>query len=165
VLSLVLSGVGRQRWWHLRGQLAGTRIDHCTLQATREAAVQWVREHQPELIAKAGIDAATATFGQAVQLYLDLCGPSQEEQLHLDRLKGPLVAMRLADVDHGVLTRLANQLCERDGNEAKNRRVIGPAAAVLHFAARNGLCRFVRVEKFPIVADEPPAEGRWDEFR
>jgi hypothetical protein len=165
MLSLVLSGAGRQRWWHLRGQLAGGRIDHCTLQATREAAVRWVREHHPELIAEAGIDAATATFGQALQLYRDLCSPSPDEQAHLDRLEGRLAALRLADVDRDVLTGTANELFGQESNAAKNRQVIEPAASVLHFAARNGLCRFVRVEKFPILADQPPAGGRWDEFR
>lgn len=164
MLTLVLSGAGRQRCWYVRGRLAGVQIELSTLQATREAAEQWVREHQPALIAGTGIGAA-ATFGQVLSLYRDLCGPSPEEQARLDRLAGHLGREPLAAVNHGVLTRLANVLYDPDGNETKNREVIGPAEAALHFAARNGLCRFVRVEKFPIAAEERPTGGQWGEFR
>ncbi|MFO1058038.1 MAG: hypothetical protein U1E53_13845 [Dongiaceae bacterium] len=161
----MLSGTGQQACWHVRGDLAGIEIDVSTLQATREAAIRWVREHQPDLIARAGIAATTASFGQALELYRDLCSPDPEQQRHLDRLKGALGIEPLAGIDGEMLARVANELHGDDAGEAKNRCVIDPAAAVLHFAARNGLCRFVRIEKFALAAEEPMPGRQWGEFR
>jgi integrase len=63
---------------------------------------------------------------------------------------------RLADINHARLVTAANKLCPGLTPATKNREVMGMAAAVLHYAAENGYCEWLRIKLFK----EPEPETR-----
>lgn len=66
----------------------------------------------------------------------------------IERLKRALGRRVVADIRQVHLVDAANLLCGGRSPATKNREVMRPAAAILHYASRNGFCPWLRIELF-----------------
>lgn len=95
----------------------------------------------------------TATFDDAVRLYEAARNLSRGEQRHVDRLRQHFGTKSLSTLRPADLVDAAHTLYPTVTPQTKNRQAIEPCAAILHYAARNGLCDWIRAEKLP--TEEP----------
>jgi integrase len=99
--------------------------------------------------------AGPFTFADAVDLYEETHPvPTQLARWHAD-LKKQLGAMQAAKITNADLRRAALKLYPRSADSTRNRQVIVPAAAVLHWAAEAQRIPWLRVKKF----SEPDPEA------
>jgi hypothetical protein len=87
------------------------------------------------------------TFAKATDLYLAFKTPAPGDERRIRRLAGVLGDRRVADVQQADIVDAAERLYPGRKPETKNRWVVKPAAAILHYAARNKWRDWLRVEK------------------
>jgi len=151
-MPLVLIPPGRRkgyRHWYVRGTFGGREIELSTGATTEEAALRFLGGLPDVLQGPGGGDPATATFGRAVDLYAASRRPSRAQERYLERLRAHLGHRRLADLTGAALVEAAIELYPNASNETRNRQALAVAAAVLHHAADNRLCHWMRVRKLP----------------
>lgn len=159
-LNLVAPGKRKgNRTWIFRGRVAG-RLREITTEfgsgtptrLLRQAAEQAERElwaeYEASRIPRSG---ENTTFRQAAVQYLNLRDP-QAQNLPLQRKIEKLVAQlgdrTLASISAQDVINLANELYSHTTLSSRNDAVIIPAAAVLHYAARNGWCQWLKISQF-----------------
>lgn len=96
----------------------------------------------------------TATFGAAVRLYEAARNLSRGEQRYVDRLRRHFGGKPLSTFRPSELIDAARTLYPDALPQTKNRAAIEPALAILHYASKNGLCDWMRGEKFPVTEPE-----------
>ena len=85
-------------------------------------------------------DRETATFSDAVLRYEAARDLSKGEQRSVDRLKKHFLGKLLSSFRPADLVQAAHILYPNVLPQTKNRHAIEPALAILHYAAKNGLC-------------------------
>lgn len=102
----------------------------------------------------------SATFRRAAKLYIDAKDSRIEEIKRIDRLcaatgsdpqdQRPFGDYLLAEISHPVIVDIAKTMQPTAVAATRNRHVVGPIAAVLHYAADPNvkLCDYVKVQKF-----------------
>lgn len=149
--------------WLFRGRVAGKLREITTefgpgtpTRVIREAAAKAERELWAELeasrIPRSGEDA---TFAQAARHYLAWKDPEEkrswrQQRQRIDQLLLHLGDRLLKDITPADLTSLANDLMPNGKLASRNTTVIVPAAAILHYAARQNWCPHIRVQFFAI---------------
>lgn len=88
----------------------------------------------------------TATFDDAVNLYRQNRDLSASEGRYIARLEKHFSGRLLSTITLGDLHHAANKLYPHCEPQTKNRQAIRPAAAVMHYASKNNLCDWLRVE-------------------
>jgi integrase len=150
--KLIPPGKRRNRHYWLRGTIAGERVEVSTGCETRQATQAWAADYVARLEGQRvpGI-GEVAAFERAAELY---------KAAHPHLSKGDIrlvdaVAKYFGDkgkacheVVHADLVAASDELKPGRSASTKNRKVIGPAAAVLHYAANNQWCTYQRIEKF-----------------
>lgn len=102
---------------------------------------------------------AVVTFAEAARRYaafkqLDLdaiealTARQREDAKRIHKLIAVLGKERLRDISHATLVNAANRLHGHHTAQTKNREVMTPAASILHYAAKNGWCAWLRVDLF-----------------
>lgn len=88
------------------------------------------------------------TFGRAAELYIAYKQPSPFVQKRIRLLAAAIGEEKpVGHVQHADLVAAAEALYPGRKNETKNRWVIKPGAAVLHYAAENHWCAWLRIRK------------------
>ncbi len=104
------------------------------------------------------------TFADAVALYAAARDPTKEERRRLKKIvaakiagtPGTFGARDVTGICHADLVAVANALHKKHEASTKNRQVMRPAAAVLHYVAGSKKCDWLRVAMFK----EKPATTR-----
>jgi integrase len=83
--------------------------------------------------------------------------PNAPFQKAIDRLCALIGDQQLSDIRQHTLVDASNELHPGTSPGTKNRQVLVVASAVLHYAAENNLCPYIRIKKFKEKAPEPRA--------
>ena len=150
---------GPNRSYILRGTVGGERIEVDTQTTDREVAREVQRRVERELLARPDrLERGHVAFADAADLYIAWKHPRLQDERNLERLKAdPLGKMMLNDITSAILVQAADRLYPGCTDATKNRNVMTPAAAVLHYAAENKLCDYIRIHKFEEVLPAPRA--------
>ena len=96
------------------------------------------------------------TFGDAIDRYKESQSPSKTDEKYLDIINTDAIAGELLDdVRSADVSALANKLYPNGKASTKNRSIVAPCAAVLHFAAANEWVSYRVVSRFKEPEPEP----------
>ena len=149
-LTLIPPGQRKgNRYFLLRGTFRGRRVEVSTKTADISAARRFAEDYRDKL-ATSGVPEATdrVSFERAVELYKAFRKPSRMEEQRLNHLVAAIGHRMVADLRHADLVEVANRLYGHCTPETRNRQAMRPAAAVLHYAAANELCSYLRIPLF-----------------
>lgn len=136
--------------WSVRGTDASGRVNRATGCDTRAAAVKWAEEFFGERAGRrvpgAGQDV---DFHTAAQHYKAWRNPSKAETILVDRVARHFGKTLCRTLVHANLVAAAHALLPGRKDTTKTRKVIKPAAAVLHYAAEQKWCAYQRFKSFP----------------
>lgn len=139
----------RGPFWYLRGSDAGGRFEVSTGQKARPDAARWADEW---LIARARLrvpgHGEAVGFRDAARYYKAFRNPGTLDERLIDRLAAVLEDLDCRSITQAHLVAAAHQLLPGRSDSTKNRKVITPGAAVLHYAASQRWCEYQRIEKF-----------------
>lgn len=136
------------RFWLVRGRFLGQDIEASTGAVDEVGALRFKNELERKLLeGRVPGPEATVTFHRAADLYMAAKSLNKTDQRRIDRLKEaiadkPVRAVLQADIDAA-----ANKLHGADTPETKNRNVYTPAGAILHYAAKNQWCEWIRLDR------------------
>lgn len=138
------------RFYVVRGSVHGREYEVQTHTRDKKAAGQeWKRFSDTVRNERArSRRSAPETFGDVADAYLAAAVRSKNERRYVERLKSDLGAILIGEVRHSDIVGAANRLYPDATPQTKNRQAIAPAAAIMHMAARDDLCGYLRVERF-----------------
>lgn len=147
----------RGPFYVLRGSYRGQRVEVSTRTRDREAARRFRREYLEKLQSDPVLNGqqAPVTFSHAADAYMGFKDPPPWDKLRIDRLKAWFGDKLVGEIVHADLVEAANELRAGLSNDSKNRDVIGPAAAILHYAAAQKWCAYQRFRHFKVAKKSP----------
>jgi hypothetical protein len=116
------------------------------------------------------------TFGRTLDVYVVDRRPAKVDRQRLEKVQKTLGfsgrPIRQIASDPDSIYQLAEELCPGCSAATKNRNVLTPILAVLHYAADKGMCPYLRMPRFREARDEvdeetgrrPRSAGRPDAF-
>jgi len=127
----------------VRGSIGGRRFEARSNATTREAAERWAIRFAAgiERSAPAG---PVVTFGQAATAYIALKRPRPDDEKHIRMLAAWFAGKPLREIVGADLVTAAHALKPGVQDVTKNRAIITPGSAVLHYAAEQGWCAYSR---------------------
>ena len=146
----------------VRGTIDGREREVSTKTRDKAAARQFAKDLERELLASGPPKPGELiSFEKAARLYaefrsLDLDAATHPDAKRINRLIAELGSVMLPDINHTRLVTAAKKLCPGLAHGRMNREVMRMAAAVLHYAAENNYCEWLRIKLFP----EPEPETR-----
>lgn len=151
------------RHYIARGSIAGRPHEINTRCSDKRSAQKAWRDYR-DLVLAEGPEPELGqvhTFAELADLYMLSIDPSRNDRRYIDKLKGRLGACDIAALTPADIQQAAHTLYPTARNETKNRQAIVPAAAILHFAAKNGARDYVVVDRLREREPETrrPAEG------
>jgi integrase len=164
-LALKLIEPGKRKgnkYYIILGMEAGRQYEISTRTADKKLA----KVRLEDLRAK--IDGAPRagsriTFSQAADLYIEYRSPALQDRRLIEKLRGAMGRMPVPDIRQADLVQVANRLYPQLTAASRNRNVMRPAGSVLHYAARNGYCAWLRIEHFkeprPVTRAAAPEVG------
>jgi integrase len=140
--------------WHITGTLRGIRVRESTGTASKPHAEAVRAQREKEILDRSVYgEAVTATFAEAVNLYLDLGGSP--------RFLEPLVerwgAWRLQRITPLEVARAARDIYPDSAASTRKRQIYTPVTAVLNAAADAGLCTVPKLK--PPKVKQPKVEA------
>ena len=130
--------------WYLRGTVRGIAVDESTEIPSRKAAEDILILCEAAVLERSiHGPRATATFLEAVAGYL---GDGRSPRF-IPRLVEHFGTTRLVHIDQRAIDDCAAKLYPRTGPATRARQVHAPTAAILHHAAKRGLCAYQPVER------------------
>lgn len=99
--------------------------------------------------------AVRFTFADAAALYKEVARPSERWAKEIDAVMEIFGRREAASIRNEDISRAALKLYPRAMNSTRNRNVLVPVAAVLHFAAKDNRIPWLRVQKFKEETPEP----------
>lgn len=156
-LKLIPPSAGRSPYWYVRGTINKRSICASTKTRDKAAARRFKNELELKLAQTSNRKSRPVTFREAAALYLEYRHPSRADRQHIERLCAVIGDYLLADVRQHVLVDAATAIYGHCAPETRNRQAITPASSVLHYAAENDLCPYIRVRKFKEKRPEPRA--------
>lgn len=151
-MSLRLIAPGRRRgnrFWIVRGRVGtAARVEISTGETDKAGAEKFAEQLYLQLLARDPA-APVACFADAARRYIEAIDARQSTRRRLERLAADsyLGGMTLGEIVADDLHRLARRWGPRWAPATCNREVITPAAAVLHYAARQRWCVYQPVER------------------
>src|SRR3546814_14019386 len=73
--------------------------------------------------------------------------PAPQDRIDIEKLIAHFGDRDVAEITEGDIFIAAHKICADTSNANKNRRVVAPAATILHFAAREEMRSWVRYNK------------------
>jgi integrase len=132
------------RHYVVRGRFLGRDVEVSTQKSSPKDAAQFKAELEIQLLAgHVPGSGARVTFHKACDLYKVTVG-HREQQL-VDRLKQGIADKYVGDVVQADIDTAARELYPTCTPETWNRQVYTPASSVLHYAAKNKWCGWLRV--------------------
>ncbi|WP_374312504.1 tyrosine-type recombinase/integrase [Dongia sp.] len=144
------------RFYVIRGRIAGKSIEWTTGTVDKSAAESIAAKLIAEFVASPAVPLTTKTFRQAAEAYTAWRKPPWREVQQINRLVAEIGHLPLEAVTSAELHGLANRLCPEHKENSKNRLVVTPCAAIMHYAAESKWCGYTRFKKFK----EPQAVTR-----
>lgn len=154
-LKLVPPRKGRTDFWYIRGTVAGRSINASTKARDEAGALRFKEEFESRLKQAEADKHAPLTFGQAAKLYIAYRDPSRQDRRYIENLVAVLGNTMMVDLKQHMLINAANSLYPQGEASTKNRSALVPAGAIIHYAAENNLCGYMRVRKFKEKSPEP----------
>ena len=155
-LKLIPPGKRKNRHYYVRGTLHGRHIEESTETTNPVEAARYKASLELRLLDEAQAVAGQATFAHAAEQFIAFRKPRKEDERAIRRLFPFIGHKPVGQVKHPDLVASANAIYPMAMPQTKNRRVMGPAARVLHYAAENEWCAWLRVRLFK----EPRAKTR-----
>lgn len=149
---------GNKRWIY-RGRVAG-KLHEITTAFGPDTPPRVIREDKAKTERDIWVECEAGrvprsgentTFRQASVQYLNLKDPQAQNiplRRKIDKLVTHLGDRTLASISAQDIINLANQLYPHTTLSSRNDAVIIPAAAVLHYAAKNGWCQWIKISQF-----------------
>jgi len=143
------------RTYIVRGRIDGRAYEQITGATDKSGAEEfWYALRRDVRQGAVARDRETATFDDAVRLYQAARYLSRGEQKRVDRLRHHFRSRHLSEMRPADLIEAAHDLYPNTLPQTKNRACIEPAAAILHYAAKNNLCDWMRAQKLPVTEPE-----------
>jgi len=164
MLKLIAPGKRRNKHWLVRGTYEGNYIEKSLKVSLRKDAEAKLRNliKQYDAVKK---EKDNVTFSIASQKYIDFRNPSERTEKWLAKLSGYLGDMLVGEITQNDLVATANSFYPNGAPSSKNRAVIRPAAAVLHYAAENKWCDWLRIRAFREPEPKTRFLSRADELK
>jgi integrase len=156
-LRIVPPRSGRSPFYTVRGTFAGRTVDASTKTRDAKSAERFKARLEVTIAKQEAENRSPITFRGAAALYLDFRRPKKADRQYIERLMVIIGDTELADIRQHTLISAANSLFPDAKPGTKNRNVLVPASAVLHYAAESKLCPYIRVRKFKEPSPEPRA--------
>jgi integrase len=149
----------RGPFFYLRGSHSGRRFEVSTGTKDRPSAEKFAADYvaailRDRLLAGAQVQGPV-TFGTAAAAYIAFREPRKDDKMWVEQLSAWVGHRLVEDLRHADLVAAAAELLPGRANATKNRNVIGPASAVLHYAAEQGWCAYRRFRRFPVSRRSP----------
>jgi len=148
----------------VRGSIAGRRFEARTDATTRADAEQWALEFIGALKRESASGPAL-TFAQAADAYIALKRPRPDDTKHILLLGRWFAAKPIREIVGADLVTAAHALKPRVGDATKNRAIITPGSAVLHYAAEQGWCNYGRHRRLKVSRRSPRRPATEDAMR
>ena len=148
----------------VRGTVGGRRFEARTNATTRAAAEQWAIRYIAGLESAAPAGPAV-TFAEAAQAYIALRRPRPDDEKHLRLLGRWFGSKPLAAIVGADLVNAAHGLKPRVSDATKNRAIITPGSAVLHYAEEQGWCGYRRHRRLKVSRRSPRRPASEDTMR
>lgn len=140
---------GRRRYWYLRGTFVGRRHEVSTGETDRAGAEKWAAAYYASVLSDAVPDAGqTVGFARATEAFIAWKRPNRSDEKLLRTVAAWFAGKPLTDIRHAHAVEAANALRPHASGPTKNRKVIVPIAAVMHYAAEQGWVDYRRFKKF-----------------
>lgn len=143
--------------WYVRGTLRGQYVYASTKETDKAAAGRFKEQLEDRIIRAGSLQRHDITFSRAADLYVEYRRPSRADAGFIRRIVALLGDQLIGDIRQHIVVETANALYDGLSPATKNRNVVGPVAAVIHYAAENELCPYIKIRKFK----EKRAEPRW----
>lgn len=156
MLKLIPPGKRKNKFWVIRGRLDGHKIEKSLGVCLRKDAEEKLDELLDEYRKGKNINK-NVTFADATERYIAFRKPGKKDTLSLARICEEMGDKLVMEITQNDLVQIANRLYPWQTNASKNRRIITPASAVLHYAAKNKWCQRGFFTKFPV----PTAKTRF----
>lgn len=142
---------------YLRGSYRGQRFEISTGATDRAVAQKFAADYVAALLGSClpGAQALDVTFAQAAAAYVAFRDPENYDRVFLGRLVALLGDRRTRDISHADLVGAANEILPGRANATKNRQILVPAAAVLHYAEQQAWCSYLRIPLFKVSKRSP----------
>lgn len=149
-LKLIPPGQRRGNpFYLLRGSVDSRELEVSTKTADAKAARRFKAQLERALAQdRLPGPGETLSFARAAELYIDWRDPSHADRRRLARLGAVIGRRMVADIRQVDLVEAANLIAPDKSPATKNREVMRPAATVLHYAATNGFCQWLRIALF-----------------
>ena len=149
----------------VRGTVGGIRFEERTGQTTREAADRWAIEYIAGL-ARGGPSAGPAlTFAAAAEAYIAARRPRPDDLKHIVLLGKWFGDKPLSEIVGADLIAAAHALKPQVRDVTKNRAIITPGSAVLHYAEEQGWCSYRRHRRLKASRRSPRRPASADTMR
>lgn len=155
-LKLCSPSSRNRKYWTVRGTYKGQRYDRSTGQTVRSKAQEVAEQFERE-IREHEIGGESVTFEGAARAYIDFRKPSDRDRKWLEEIIDHIGYRPIKKITQHEIVAVANNFYPRETSASKNRAIIRPFAAVMHYAAKNKWCDWLRVETFR----EPTPETRY----
>jgi integrase len=149
-LRLIPPGIRKGNPFFLcRGTVDGRDFEVSTKTRDKAAARRFAKEFEREILARRIPRPGEAiTYGRVTDLYTDFRDPSKADRERHERLKAILGTRYVVEIRQVDLVAAADILQPGKSPATRNREVLTPAATVIHYAAENGYCEWLRVRLF-----------------
>src|SRR5258708_26391552 len=155
-LKLVPPGKRKgNKFYLILGMEAGVQYEVSSRTTDKRLAKQRL-DQLKEKIAGAPAAGQRITFAQAAELYRAFRKPRAVELKRIDKVVRELGRRRVAELRHADLVAAADRMFPGRAPATLNREVMRPCASILHYAAENDYCGWLRVKLF----EEPRPQAR-----
>ena len=145
-------------WYVVRLTVAGKRREFSSKTRDPEAARRFALGLELVLLdSRVPGPHEKITFERVAALWKAFKNPAKADVRSLDKVTALLGKRAVDELQHADLVAMANELYPRGAAAYKNRHALKPAGSVLHYAARNKWCPWLRIEKFP--EEKPPTRA------
>ena len=148
----------------VRGTVGGRRFEARTDATTREDADKWAIRFIAGLESSAPA-GPVLTFAQAAQAYIALKRPRPDDEKHILLLARWFADKPLIEIIGADLVAAAHALKPKVSDATKNRAIITPGSAVLHYAEEQGWCPYRRHRRLKVSRRSPRRPASEDAMR
>ena len=156
-LRCVPPRAGKSPFWYIRGTLYGRTVEASTKARDKKSAQRFKERFEIELAKADAEKRSPATFRLAAEQYKAYRKPGKQDDGWINKLVSVIGEYNLSDIRQHILIDAANELYPRTAPATRNRQALVIAASILHYAAENNLCPYIRVKKLKEKSPEPRA--------
>lgn len=153
-LKIIKPRIGRTPYFYVRGTHAGQFVDASTKATTEKDARRFKISLERQLEKERAEPRQEGTFQAAADLFIDFKRSVHRDKVWISRICALIGETQLADIRQSTLVKMANDLYPDAAPETKNRQALAVASAILHYAAENNMCPYIRVRKFKAKTPE-----------